>query len=594
MYYDFTVPIPAVKGKITRMKKGKLTYIQLETGRTYLPDRQYTIPVRVSIGKLDPDNPDRMYPNEKYADHFPEAAMPEERPEADRSCALRVGSYLVIQKILQEYKLPVILEKHIGKDCGLFLDLVSFMIVDEENVGLHYPDFAYCHPLFSDNMRICSDVRVSRMLNSISKDQIIGFLDDWNKGRDHKQQIYISYDSTNKNCQAGDVDLVEFGKAKDDKGLPVFNVSLVFDKTNRIPLLYEEYPGSITDVSQFNFMVDKVKEYGYTRIGFILDRGYFSKDNIRYMEENNFSFIMMIKGRKELVSTLVDQHRNTFETVRSCSIRSYRVYGKTVQAKLYEDDTRDRYIHIYFNPSKQAAERELFEQQIEKYRLFLEKHINTDTKFSRTYHRYFNIVYNKKGILISVSEKEDVIEQQLRLCGYFCIVTSEKMTASAALIQYKGRDISEKLFQSDKTFLGSGSMRTHTAQALSAKLFVEFVALIVRNRIYNLLKETMLRLQTKQNYMNVPKAIRELEKIEMVRRNNGRYRLDHAVTKRQKTILSSFGLADTDVFQSAAEISRLLANNQSLLTENDTEDEFYQYQSEEDDLYGEDEIDLCD
>ena len=30
MYYDFTVPIPDVKGKITRMKKGNITYIQLE------------------------------------------------------------------------------------------------------------------------------------------------------------------------------------------------------------------------------------------------------------------------------------------------------------------------------------------------------------------------------------------------------------------------------------------------------------------------------------------------------------------------------------------------------------------------------------
>ncbi len=74
-----------------------------------------------------------------------------------------------------------------------------------------------------------------------------------------------------------------------------------------------------------------------------------------------------------------------------------------------------------------------------------------------------------KGYSDYGQRKEEVIERQLRLCGYFCIVTSEKMTASAALIQYKGRDISEKLFRSDKTFLGSGSMRTHTAEALSAK-----------------------------------------------------------------------------------------------------------------------------
>lgn len=592
MYYDFTVPIPRVKGKITRMKKGKITYIQLETGRTYYPDKKYTIPERVSIGRLDPDNPDRMYPNEKYADHFPDAPMPEERPTSNRSCALRIGSYVVISKVLQEYKLPELLEKQLGRDCGLFLDLVSFMLVDEENVGLHYPDFAFCHPLFSENMKIFSDVKVSRTLNSISKDQIIRFLDDWNKGRDHKQQIYISYDATNKNCHAGDIDIVEFGKPKDDKGLPIFNVSLVFDKTNRIPLLYEEYPGSITDISQFTYMVDKVMEYGYKNIGFILDRGYFSKDNIRYMDDNGFSFIMMVKGRKKLVASLVGEHRNTFETKRSCSIRSYRVYGKTVKAMLYEDDTKERYIHIYFNPSKQAAERELFEQQIEKMRIYLEKHIGTDAKFSKTYHKYFDIRYNKKGILISVGENEEAIEQQLRLCGYFCIVTSEKMTASAALIQYKGRDISEKLFRSDKTFLGSNSMRIHTSKALSAKIFVEFIALIVRNRIYNLLKETMLRLHTKSNYMNVPKAIRELEKIEMVRRNNGRYRLDHAITKKQKIILSSFGLADTDVIHSAGEISRLLADNKSLLSNIDEEDNAFE--SEEDDFYGENEIDIYD
>ncbi|WP_314730956.1 hypothetical protein [Oribacterium parvum] len=39
----------------------------------------------------------------------------------------------------------------------------------------------------------------------------------WNESVTHKNRIYISYDSTNKNCQAGDIDLAEFGHAKDDK-----------------------------------------------------------------------------------------------------------------------------------------------------------------------------------------------------------------------------------------------------------------------------------------------------------------------------------------------------------------------------------------
>ena len=185
---------------------------------------------------------------------------------------------------------------------------------------------------------------------------------------------------------------------------------------------------------------------------------------------------------------------------------------------------------------------------------------------------YFQEV-DAKGRLVHVAERSDVVKRELELCGYFCIVTSEDMTAAQALIHYKGRDMSEKLFQADKSFIGSKSMRVHSAEALSAKIFLEFVALIVRNRIYNLLKETMMKLESRPNFMTVPAALRELEKIEMVRRPGGQYLLDHAVTRKQKVILSAFGLSDEDVRNAAAEISKLLADNRSLMTADEEEDD---------------------
>ncbi len=42
--------------------------------------------------------------------------------------------------------------------------------------------------------------------------------------------------------------------------------------------------------------------------------------------------------------------------------------------------------------------------------------------------------------------------------------------------------------------------------------------------------------------MNVPAAIREIEKIEMIKQADGVYRLDHVVTATQKTILKGFGI----------------------------------------------------
>jgi transposase len=581
MYYNFTVDIPDVSGKIVLKKKGDSVYVQYEYDRVYDAERKFNIPKRAIIGKVSQEDSLVMHPNEKYLVYFPAAVLPEERSDSYRSCCLRIGAYVVVNKLVEEYRLASMLEKRIGKDVGLLLDLVCYSIINEENTGQYYPDFAFCHPLFSARMRIYSDSKVSRFLGSITKEQTIGFLDDWNLRRDRRQRVYIAYDSTNKNCQAGDVDIVEYGKAKDDKGFPVFNLALAFDKTNKIPLFYEEYPGSINDVSQFTCMVDKVIEYGYKRIGFILDRGYFSKDNIRYLDENNYSFIIMVKGMKSLVSELVRRNRNTFETVQANSIRAYKVYGITVKQRLYTDDTKDRYFHIYYNAGRQAAEREQLERKIDNYQKVFRRMEGKPVTFGKSYTSYFDLHYSKDGTFLFARVKIQVLEDALNLCGYFCIVTSENMTAEQALILYKGRDASEKLFSGDKTFLGGRSMRVHTESAISAKIFIEFIALIVRNRIYTLLKEQLLRMESRPNYMTVPDAVRELEKIEMIRRNNGIYRLDHAVTKRQKTILNAFGLDEQYVRIKAAEIGRLLADGGSMM-DTGSEDGGASYGAEED------------
>lgn len=566
------IPTDKAEGKLIYRKKHQATYVLYTIEYVYNKDKKYAVPKRAIIGKVCEDNDQMMYPNDNYVKYFGEDDIPEELPEESRSCCMKIGSYAMISKVIDEYNLRPLLENRFGKDTGLILDLVAYMIIDENNAGQYYPDFAFNHPLFSDNMRIYSDSKISRLLKTMSKDQFIGFLDDWNRKRDHKSRIYVSYDSTNKNSEAGDIDIVEFGKAKDDKGLPIFNLSIAMDNTNQVPLFYEEYPGSINDISQFSFMVNKVISYGYTNLGFILDRGYFGKENIKYMDEKGYSFIMMVKGCKPLVSSMVLDKMGTFEHLRNTSIRSYRVHGTTVRHKLFDDDDKDRCFHIYFNTSRMAAEREKLERNLDIYGRYLEKFEGTETEFGRIYHHYFNLHYDRNGVFIGADERNDVIEKELKLCGYFCIITSEKMTASEALIKYKGRDISEKLFRNDKTFLGARSERVASEESMSSKLFIEFIALIIRNRIYNLLKENMIRLETRHNYMTVPAAIRELEKIEMVRINGAHYKLDHAVTKTQKTILSSFGMNEKDIQEIAKNISELMAEGYSLMDKEEPKD----------------------
>jgi hypothetical protein len=69
----------------------------------------------------------------------------------------------------------------------------------------------------------------------------------------------------------------------------------------------------------------------------------------------------------------------------------------------------------------------------------------------------------------------------------------------------------------------------------------------------------MEKLEKRPNFMTVPAAIRELDKIEMVRQTDGKYRLDHAVTASQKTILRAFGMDAGFIRKKADELSGMLA-----------------------------------
>ena len=206
MYLNFEVELPDQKTGISKKKIKGTTYIYYEYGRKYLTDRKYNVPQCTSIGKLSDNDPSMMIPNSNYLKFFPDAELPVELPESIRSGCLRIGSYLAIKKVIRHYGLDEKLEGIIGKDYGLFLDLAAYAIVTENNAGQYYPEYAFRHPLFTNGMKVYSDAKVSRFLREIDRDDSIRFQNEWNASRDHREKIYISYDSTNKHCHAGEIE----------------------------------------------------------------------------------------------------------------------------------------------------------------------------------------------------------------------------------------------------------------------------------------------------------------------------------------------------------------------------------------------------
>ena len=570
MYQQQKVTIPVSEGGITVKNIKGTGYVYYTTGHVYSPEEKRSNPVRVTIGKQCKDDLTQMIPNEKYGIYFADR-MPEELlVDTKRSSCLHIGAYFVIRKIIAEYKLDQIIGNIVGKDAGLFLDLAAYTIITENNAGQCYDGYGFNHPLFTNRMRIYSDSKVSDFIQKLSVDQQIAFQNIWNVTRDHREKIYISYDSTNKNSDAGDIDLVEYGHPKDDKGLPVFNYSIAYDTTNSTPLFYEAYPGSNPDVKQIQEMLAKAKGYGYEKVGFILDRGYFSKGNIKFLDDCGYNFVIMVKGIKKLVNQVIRSVRGKFEQERENSIRNHKVSGITVKSPLYPTDTKDRYFHVYYNGAKAVKEREELEKRIDQYARYIKKHRGGNPTLEKSVLKYFEPVYFHEGQedqqLMSAVERFAVSNEDIKMCGYFVIITSEKMTAQEALDLYKSRDASEKLFRGDKAYLGNQSMRVYSNESMESKIFIEFVALIIRNRLYTYLKKEQERSGTKQNFLTVPAALRELEKIEMIKMWNNDYCFNYAITATQRKILKAFDLTPANIKEQA----KLLAAELKSIDEKET------------------------
>lgn len=184
----------------------------------------------------------------------------------------------------------------------------------------------------------------------------------------------------------------------------------------------------------------------------------------------------------------------------------------------------------------------------------LDKLVESKTAMKTTadkYKKYYTLRYYQ-GYLIGYERKDSVIDKLIDNCGYFVIVTSKEMTASEALYKYRHRDTSEKLFMMGKSFLETDVIRTHHSESTETKEMINFIALIIRNRIFKEIKP--LSFSDSKNY-TTREVIKELDKMIMTKDSSGRYSMRYAMTSKQKAIFSMFQISESKIQEMARNLS---------------------------------------
>jgi transposase len=76
------------------------------------------------------------------------------------------------------------------------------------------------------------------------------------------------------------------------ESLPQINLAVVFGEESMLPVYYRKMPGNISDVSTIKKLLIDMDFLGLEKINFVLDRGFYSADNINSLYRMRHKLVM--------------------------------------------------------------------------------------------------------------------------------------------------------------------------------------------------------------------------------------------------------------------------------------------------------------
>jgi len=299
--------------------------------------------------------------------------------------------------------------------------------------------------------------------------------------------------------------------------------------TSHMPVYYDVYSGSIPDKTYLEFMMRSAKDLGLTDVCFLLDQGFVSEDSLVYLlGQKGLSFITALPKSRLEVWRLIDEWKGCVRRIDNW-ISEFDVYGVKCGLELYGFKL---WAHVYFDSEKQSFdEKELciHIDQLKSELLVMQK----CKRVAKCYRDFFVVEGGVSGVLGFVLDKGKV-DVLLGRAGFFVLLTSrEDLSSGEVLRLYREKDVTLKGFWQFKNCLDFRRVRTHWRGTLEGKLFVGFLALILRSYMGYLLKSDPLT-----RGLTFDKVLLELEKIRVVTMSDGSETLI-PLTKLQKTILTT-------------------------------------------------------
>jgi transposase len=495
---------------------------------------------RVPIGKLD-EAGQPVYKNE-YIRRMAEAGTP--LPAQKHTAYARVdiaasqvkefGSFYLLTETASAIGLLGILQGVFPGTWRELFDLACFILSNGE-------PFMYCQDWLSKTdafPAVLTSGDITRLLCSLDHTKQEEFFSRWAAYRSEKE--YLALDITSVSSYSELIDEVAWGYNRDGEKLPQVNLCMLLGEQSRLPVYQSLYNGSIKDVNTLASTLSLAFRIQGRRLTLVMDKGFFSKNNVKNLLSGPLKsrFLLSLPWTLSFAREQVEREREGMDKPEHVIVFGKEVLRGVSRRLDWPGKEGEKacpvYVHIYYNLTL-ADERK---NSLYGYVAGLVELANRDPADKRHEGEFGKYLRIKKPVAngkAAVSIREDVLRKELWHAGWMVLISNHVKDAKEALRIYRAKDVIEKGFLRLKNNLDLNRLRVHSDTTMRAKVFVDFIALILLSHIHNVMLKAGL-------YKNMTKheLIRHMEKLRVQYIKGDR--ILFPVSKIQKTILDAFGV----------------------------------------------------
>lgn len=530
------VPIPE---DANHPHKAKRVFITLK--KNYDSKRQFNINKRVVIGEAVSDT--EMYPNEAYMNMYPEIYAEHAPHEQVRPAVTKIiGPYAAFLAVGQHTGLYKVLYESFGvMHANAIMDYCMYSILTHSNVAKDFFVTMEKHVLFSD--KAYSDTWLSEFFKvKMTDEQGLLFRENWIK-HCHETGIdsaWICIDGSNDDCDGEANFLAEEGHDKSGQGGPIVSYMWAVSTKDGTPITYSVYRGSRIDSVALKETVAFMAEHGIKTEGVILDRGFWTLDDILLLSDKGFDFIMMVKSGEALTS-MIEMHGQTLrnQDVHYMLQRSGS-YGIVDQVKVFKNYDREMNVALMYNNKSAVSAVNDLTDTVKKELSAAKKKIDAGASYTidKSVAEFIEVTKHRGRGKDTLSINEEKLQKAVNSKGFAALAISREMTAQETDDLYALRQYSEKQYSAFKTQLGYDVLRVYSQTSWESKFAVGFAAGILRNAF----EAACLKADADTNL-----ALKELDHVQIYRIRDDFYVYVRMMTIKAKAVLSQLGIIEDDM-----------------------------------------------